>query len=389
MKYKFLMKKILSLLTSVALMTQFVGTTLAADPKVVFSIDCNTQERQTVIGYQSNPDDLPSGAEVIALKFTFRLTPTGTTTLDDIKNATLMANPAYSSFIVAENTKTQNASNIDIKFAGGFTGGNGATHASDLIFVKGINQKEYQMNVVSGELYPKNSTTNIYTATTQSYAANPTSCGQTNTNTNTNTNSNTNTNTNTNNTNTSTTNSQNTTIDLSSNKVTAKAGDSVEVTAVIKNRNGQAIDWSQTSGTQINPTITNEEVSATETKSVLKFTMVESTQDVVLRATVGGVTETITVKTETPAAPTNNSAPETGTQGEQTLQERLQERLEQLNNNQANTQTPATQTPGNVHAAAGSLSESGPKETMLMIVLSLGIALGWKRLRRSELDVNV
>lgn len=386
------MKKILSLLTSAALMVQFIGTASAADPKVVFSIDCNTQERQAVIGYQSNPDDLPAGAEVIALKFTFRLTPTGTTTLDDIKNATLMGNPAYSTFIVAENTKTQNASNMDIKFAGGFTGGNGATHANDLIFVKGINQKEYQINVVSGELYPKNSTTNIYTASTQSYAANPASCGQSNTtNTSTNTNTNTNNNTSTTTTNTSNTsaNTQSTTIALTADKSTAKVGDAVEVTAVIKNRNGQAVDWSQTSGTQINPTITNEEVSSTETKSVLKFTMVESTQDIVLRATVGGVTEIITVKTATPANPTNNSAPETGTQGEQTLQERLQERLEQLNNNQTTTQTPSTQTPGNVHAAAGSLSESGPKETTFMILLSLALVAGWKKLRRSELDVNV
>src|SRR5690606_32243420 len=110
-------------------------------------------------------------------------------------------------------------------------------------------------------------------------------CGQSNTtNTSTNTNTNTNNNTSTTTTNTSNTsaNTQSTTIALTADKSTAKVGDAVEVTAVIKNRNGQAVDWSQTSGTQINPTITNEEVSSTETKSVLKFTMVESTQDIVL-----------------------------------------------------------------------------------------------------------
>jgi hypothetical protein len=373
------MKKILSLFIGLGLSFNLVNGAQAANPKSIFTMDCNTQEKQVSMGYQSDPANPTNGPEIIALKFTYRFTPNGTATFDDIKDVSLQVNPSYGSFVTAENNRTVVGNTVEIKFAGGFTGGTGAAQAADLIFVKGINQKEYVINVITGELYPKNSTTNIYQNSNETFIANPSICTQTTTET-TNT-----TNTTTTTTTTETTETNETTLTLTSDKASAKAGDVVEVTALIKNRKGLPISWSQTGGAQIIPEIANEELPNNETKSVLKFTMVESTQNIILRLAIGAVTEGITIQTESTTQATTNSA-EVGEDG-LTLQERLQQRRDELNA-QANPTT-TTNTPGNVHAAAGSLSQSGPAETSLFILVSAMVVVLWRRLKRSEVDINV
>lgn len=390
------MKKILSAIITGVFVAGAVAPAYAAAPKVVFDLDCDTQEKQVGIGYQSDPDSPANGPEVIALKFIFEILTAGTSTFDDIKDVNLMANSAFSNFIVAENNKTQNGNVMEITFAGGFTGGNGAPQAADLIYVKGINQKAFEIKVKSGEIYPKNSTTNIYQSSNESFVANPNSCAQnTNQNTNTNTNttpSNTSTTTNT----TTTTNNQTTSIQLSSNKQAPTLGESVEVTAIISNRNNQSIDWSQTAGAQIAPQINNEELPDGTTKSVLSFTMVNSAQDLVLKLTIGNKSEQITIKA-TPARPAANTTtgtetePDTTTGTQQTgtsLQDRLQQRREELN--EQATPTPAqTAQPTNVHNAAGGLSQSGPAETGMLMLMALAGVYLWRKIKRSEVDVNV
>jgi len=384
------MKKILSGIISTFVLAASVHSAAAASPKVVFDLDCDTQDKQVSIGYQSDPDSPANGPEVIAVKFVFEITPSGTSTFADIQNASLAANPAFSNFIVAENNKTENTNSVEITFAGGFTGGTGAPQANDLIFVNGINQKAYRVSVKSGEMYPKNSTDNIYQATNEFFVADPASCTLANNGSDSGTGNN-NGNTSTNTSTTNETSTQETSIALTSNVESASAGEPVEVTAIITNRNNQSIDWSQTAGSQISPQISNEELPDGTTKSVLSFTMVESNQDIILRLVVGNASEQITVDTETAnqqAAPTETETPtgvqETGT----SLQERLQQRREELNAQATPTTTPTAQ-PTNVHGAAGTLSESGPAETGLLVLLSLAALVLWKRVRPSEVNVDV
>jgi len=123
--------------------------------------------------------------------------------------------------------------------------------------------------------------------------------------------------------------------------------------------------------------------------------MVETNQDIVLKLLVGTATGQTIIKTASAtqnAAPVENETPTNTNEGESaaSLQERLQQRREELNAQATQNAAPTTtQTAGNVHGAAGSLSESGPAETGMLIFLSLAIALGWKRLKRSEIQIDV
>lgn len=381
------MKKISLVLTTLLILSQVASALAAGNPTVSFQVDCNTQDKQAKVGYVSDPQDPANGPEIIAIKFVFRLDPTGATSLADLQNAKIQLNSAYSNFVVAEN-KTETISNaVQIKVAGGFTGGSGLPQASDLLFLQNTNQKSYSLTVTSGEMYPKNSTNNIFVSNGQSFVANPDACSQTSTGTTgTGTTGTTGSTTGTGTTGggttagttsggTTGTNSTTTSITLSSDKQVGKVGDKINVTALISNRNGQSIDWAQTSGPQIQPDIKNEEQADGKTKSTLAFTMPDG--EVVLRVTVGGVTERISLKLE---GATTNAAP-TDTTATGSLQDRLRERREEL----ASTAAPSTTTaPTNIHGAAAGLSKSGPGDTLLLGIISLLAVLGWRKLQRSE-----
>lgn len=362
------MKKILSFLIGITVLINFASVAHAAAPTIVFAIDCNTQEKIVNMGFQSNPDDPANGPEIIALKLLISISGEGETTFDDIKGA--LIDKTNTDFFFAENNKSEVGSTVEIKISGGFTGGNGLSQTSDLFQIKGINQKKFKITVKEGELYPKNSTSNIYQSTNESFIADPGSCivppaitpDVTPVATET---------------------TQDTTaaidITLSSSKASAKTGDSVEVTAIIKNRSGNTINWSQTSGTQITPIINDEELPDNETKSVLSFTMVESQQDIVLKLAVGDVSKEIEIKSEIEST-TTTSVESTTT----SIQDKLQQRRDSQN-----SQVQPTSQPGNIHGAAGSLSESGPGETMAIILVSALLAILWKWRRPSDVHVDV
>lgn len=380
------MKKILALLL-VILLSQASTVFAAGSPTASFEVDCNTQDKQAKVGYVSDPQDPANGPEIIAIKFIYKLDPTGSTTLSDLQNAKIQLNPSYSNFVVAENKTETVGSSVQIKVAGGFTGGSGLPQAKDLFFLQGTNQKSYSLTVTAGEMYPKNSTNNIFTSNGQSFTANPDACAQSTGTTGTGTTGTTGTGTTGTGTTTGTTSggtttggttgvsSGATTIALSSDKPVAKVGDKVNVTALISNRQGQSIDWAQTSGPQIQPDIKNEEQADGKTKSVLSYTMPDG--EVVLRVTVGAVTERISINLE--GAATTNAAPTTPSTTS-TLQDRLRERREEL----ASTATPSTAAaPTNIHGAAGTLSKSGPEHTIILVMLSLLAVASWRKVARS------
>lgn len=417
-----------------------------SDAKVVFAIDCNTAEKLVKIGLVSNPADAPNGPLIIAFDFTFEVTPFGTTTISDLTAAKLEPNAAYSNMVIAKNTASQVGSVMQLRIAGGFTEKKGVNNVTDLFFVKGINQKAYTIKKTIGEMIPLNSTEDIDKVDDEVFTADPSTCpgaaptttaftahtvaienftfipielkvkvgdkvtwtnkdsaphtvssqpgvekvldsgtlnqGQTYAFTFTKTG-------------TfdyqcnihptmkakviveaaaapTTTTEGETTITITADKTSPKGGETVTVTGLIKNRKGAAIDWSQTSGTQIKPDIKNEELPTGETRSVFTFTMPEKTSDITLRLKVGTATKTITIKAV--------AAPEAVTPAEPilTLEERLRERRE------AEAVRPSAE-PTTVHAAAGAdLTRSGPADTALLILISLGLVYGFRRLRRRE-----
>lgn len=198
----------------------------------------------------------------------------------------------------------------------------------------------------------------------------------------TNTASNTNTGSTTSNTSQSTTTSSTTdTIDLSVDKANPSAGETVVVTATIQNRGTNSIDWTQTAGAQIQPQIANEEQSDGSTKSTLTFDMPAESSDIVIAIKVGSETDNITI----PGTILRGAAePTEGIQDGSSIQERLAARRAEQQAQAGANEGNETQTAGNIHSAAGGLTNSGPTETALFVLVSVILAFGWRKLQGSE-----
>lgn len=426
------------------------------DPRMTFFLDCNTIQKQVNVGFISNPDDPSNGPEIIAFKYELLLTPSGSTTVNDLAGATAKVNPALSNVVIAENKSEVVGSTVKITVAGGFTGGNGLPRTDFLFDIEGTNQKPYEILVDNGELYPKNSTTNAYIKTGEGFTVNPASCstptpppapvganpvtitdfaftpsnitvpvGATVTWTNQADTAHTVTSTDSTGTlasgslakgdvysKTFTTagtfpyqcnfhtnmtgsvtvtasgtppstpppsGSGTTTISITSDKESARTGETFVLTAIITNRNNQSVDWAQVGGGRIDPPIIDnvDNVDGTTTSVFTAKMPSGTTADLVFKLNVGDAEARITVAAEDLA--TANAAQEFPTTEEKTLAELLEERRAALSGT-----TPTSAAAGNVHAAAGTLTQSGPETTGLLLIGSLALLLGWKRFRRSE-----
>lgn len=450
------------------------------DPKVLFEVDCDPGEKKLKIGFVTNPDDPDNGTDLVAAKFTLVVEPEGTTTLDDLKDAELSLNSAYSNVLVPSNDKNTVGNTLEFKIVLGFVPPNVLHNVPDLLFLRNTNQKKFKISVTAGEMIPQGDTNSIFVATpVQTFSADPDSCTAGDTTTATQDENNVNIDnfsflpaeitievgesvtweniedpddnikhtvtsvgagglnsgtlesgekytkqfteegtfqyqctihpsmkgkiivtkaadtsgdtTPSSDTTTDTTTADEdeteTSIEIKSDVEKAKADAPVVVTANIKNRNQKPINWSQTCGKQIKPDIKNAEIGTPEnqeTESVFSFTMPTDQRNICLRLTVGTTTKTITIEAEKeevetkPAADTTTAAPDTTstTTTDKTLEERLEERRREQQENAARAAEDAQ--PGNLYGAAGSLAESGPSETFLILLLSGMLLFVWK-----------
>lgn len=389
-------KMSLAILLAMSIMGNSISPAMAAvDPKLVYKIDCNSSDKHVNIGLVSDPADPSTGPEIIAFKFVLQLIPSGTTTVTDLKDAKIEKNTAYTKMIIAENKTVELSTSVEITLAGGFTDQTGVNNADDLFFLKGIDEKTYRIKVKEGEMYKIGDTNNIFNVPNDFFSVDPSICGGGTTPSGTTQTGTTGTSTGTSGTAASTvsatgTNGATTTVSttgdetiiaISSDKSTPQGGEEVTVTALISNRKGASIDWIQTAGTQITPAIQNEELASGQTKSDLVFTMPQQTTDITLKVTVGSVDESIKISGSLRGAAEVVTAE--GIQEAESLRDRLRKRREQ--EGVAGAAAAGVQAPTNVHAAAGGLTGSGPRETALFLFISILLALGYKKLKGSEI----
>lgn len=356
------MKKILSLAVLISFFmvltaqAAFAGT----DPKILFSLDCNTMEKKVSIGLVSNADQPGAGQEISAAKLYLVISPVTGTSFDDIKLAKLAQNMSLLNLLVAENRSDAVGNTIEIKTTIGFTGTTAPREVKDIFTITGISGKPYQIDVKSAEIYGKTSNTNLYKGPLERFTADPATCATVTPTGNQ----------------TTIPPTAATSITLSADKASGvKKGDKVTVTAIVMNRKGAGLDWTQTKGSQISPDIKNEDLDATKTKSTLTFIMPETFDEIVINLKAGSVTEKINIAPEkvggvepTPAV-TPPPSPSTDT-----LDRLRSRRLEQ---------DPAE--PQNVHASADTLTQSGPAETgiILSLITIVVMILFRKRKQRS------
>ncbi|MDF2379389.1 MAG: hypothetical protein P1V18_04175 [Candidatus Gracilibacteria bacterium] len=382
------MKKLLSpIIISLLLAAHAVSPAYAASPIMNFNVDCDTAEKVLNIGVTTDPTDIDNGKEIIAFQLTFDLKAIGTTTKDDLKDVYIEKNPALSNIVIAENTKQEVGSLYRIRVAGGFTGQSGIKN-DDLLVLKGINQKAYEIKVSSGELYEQNSINNFYPDTpVQQLSVNPvTDCQVTppvaTTPTSTSGSSGAST--------TSQTTQAQTTINISSTATNniAKPGDNVTVTGVIANRGPQAISWVQSAGTQISPTTQDTEQGANQTRTDLIFTVptsITESEIISLVLTVGQGSEAVTQSFDLSIEATlRGAAEEKTTEAEQSVQERIEERRQEAQQNvipSTNQTTPVAQA-GNIHNSG--LVNSGPEHIWMLLVLSGVVLVGFNRFTKKS-----
>lgn len=177
-------KKLLSsflVLSVLAVNPLFAPVAYAADAKILFEVDCNTLNKNTLVGFQSDPADAANGPEIIAFEFTVKLTPQSGSTLSDLQSAKFEANAAYQNMIIAQNTSSEVSGARQLKIAGGFTQQTGLNNVKDLLSIVGVSQKAYKIEVVDGKLFPKSGGDDIYKEQTpaRTFIADPSSCQNT------------------------------------------------------------------------------------------------------------------------------------------------------------------------------------------------------------------
>ncbi len=362
------MKKILSLLLAFSLLN--ISMAAAASPQYSITPDCDTADKNGKIGLVSDPDDPDNGPEIIAFKLEMNIDPAGSTTYDDIKNARIEANSAFNNIIIAENTAEKvSGSHVKINISGGFTPP-GINNTEALLYIKGIREKEYKVTFISGELFAKNSTDNIFVNNPpQVFNLDPTSCDQQ---------SNGSGNSNTNNQNTPV---GTTSIALTTDSADPQPGQQVSVTATIQNLGNKELEWVQTAGSPITPEIVNTQLSSTEAQSVVSFKIpsdITTNETITLRLRAGTTVESIDLEINTGQEGELRGSADTSENqsAADDLRERLRQRREEAI--QQGSTTPAAdqgqasipEEPGNIHGSAGALSQSGPEDMVWLLLLA-------------------
>ncbi|MDP2691524.1 MAG: hypothetical protein Q8O95_03940 [bacterium] len=345
------MKKILfGIIFASVLVHNSVGNAYADAPQILFDLDCTSTNKDLKIGFESDPATPGNGAEIIAFRFVFDLNPGGTTTVNDLLQAQVNLNPTYTNAFEANKETSSSGSTVSITIEGGFTQEMGYRSIEDLMILSGIQEKAYTIVVREGDLIPKGSVNDVYVDTPpQQFQADPGSC-QTGSGT------------------TTTGSAPTMGIILVADKPSATAGENVAVTATISGRVNESINWSQTSGSAIQPQIANQVLANGDTESVLTFSMPTGSTDILLKLTVGEISENISIQSVV-AEETHEAATETDTTG-QTLEERLAERQAEQAAAAAAAASQTTTT-GSVATQTGTLSESGPAENSLLILIAV------------------
>lgn len=171
-------KKLFNILLTISLIGASIGPAYAADPKILFEVDCDTLNKVVQVGYESDPADPGNGPEIIAFEFTMSLEPVSGTVLGDLANAKFVQNSAFSNIIIAQNTSKEVGNKRELKIAGGFTQQTGATNPAKLLSIGGTNQKSYKITVLEGKLFPKDGGDDIFKddPPQQTFSADPSIC---------------------------------------------------------------------------------------------------------------------------------------------------------------------------------------------------------------------
>jgi len=171
-------KKLINSLLTLSLVLSSIMPAFAADAKVLFEVDCDTLNKDTQVGFQSDSADPANGPEIIAYEFTMVLAPVSGSTLADLANAKFEPNAAFTNMIVAQNTSKDVGQTRELKIAGGFTQQQGVSDAQELLIITGVTQKPYKITVQDGKLFPKDGGDNIYSnaAPKKTFTADPSAC---------------------------------------------------------------------------------------------------------------------------------------------------------------------------------------------------------------------
>jgi hypothetical protein len=337
------MKKITqnTFVLSVALMVLLLSTPVhkalavgGSDPISHFAVNCSASNKRGEFGFTTNENDPSQGETAILFIYEFKITPSGTTTIQNIiENLTLTANSQYPiNLVVNELSRDGNVAKLEV--TAGFTNELGIKTATDILYFNTPSTYTYSVSITTAQIYALNdpTQTNIYQPGTfpESFfygtanACNPpttTSTQAPGTTTTTTTAENTTTTSTTANSGTGGAAINNPPLVFTSNKQFVNpsastliidnidANEDVRITATINNAAQVTVVWEQTSGTQVVNPVTNNSVSNGNPQSVFNFTTPNAMTDETLKFTFtstnrfGGAisTKNIEVKLDVPA----------------------------------------------------------------------------------------
>lgn len=360
-------KIVLGFLITLLLSLQAPGVTAQSSSGAVFLLgqQCEAQQAKGKIGFDAK------GTEVIVFQVILEATRNSSDPASVLTPLVIQPNTAaYSNLTIAKNQKSTVGDAVRFEVEGGFTQQQGKKIIDDLLYLQGVSQLPVNLKVISGQLIPKDSINNIYQSAQEQFQIQPSTCRSQ--------------------TASSTTASNAVTIQLTSNKSQVAPAEEAILTAEIQGRTTEQIEWIQTSEPRLpsDPTISSRLETSGKTISTLTFPMPEQVSFVDFKVKVGTVTQTLRITssggTLKSAAPTDDSP----TDAELSLQERLrQRRLEQDAADTAAPETPVTEPSGTLHSAAGvDLTQSGPADTALLVLLSLVILWGWRRIFQNSIS---
>ncbi|MDP3975805.1 MAG: hypothetical protein Q8P95_02715 [bacterium] len=409
MSSKKAVKMIGIILASAGLMAQLFAPpqAKATAPEFLVSIDCASPQKDVLVGFDGK------GERIIAFQMQMRFIGFGGTTL---AGRQLTKNPALTNVIEAENIQLANGDN---RIAGGFSGGaSSATERVEHLYkISGITGR-YTIRMFDWQLIPVNSTTNIAAGIVDEVDIDPGSCGGTGTaGTATTTGTTTGTSTGTSTGTTAGTGTGSTTgtgattgtttgttsgtgtgtttgtgnqarvqpvITFSGDQVKAP-GEEFEITARIQHSGSQRISW-EASGVALaeNPRPVNS-LDGGAVVSIVTGTIPANSPEGYIRfkVSVGAVDESYEIDVVKNSAAAASAASSTAGSLHGSAPAEAVTLQDRINAAQANIINPdaGLSIPGNLHGAAGvdGLSDTGPKETLLLVALAALVTIVWKR----------
>jgi hypothetical protein len=405
------MQKIATTLVSMAILLITVAipqshAQSATDPVTNFSIECNSSTKPLLVGFTSDPSQPNDGPLIIAGSYQLHVAPITPSLIDDLADITLTPNePQYTNLFMAENTKVKQGNTYVFNITFGFTGQQAINTAEDLFFINVPAGQNAKVTVESAELFGLNDVSNLYVPhdPKENFMYNAQDCTAILANENNNSSENT---------------EENQTPDtppqiLITAPASQERGAVVNISAQMQDVSSMSVQWVQTAGPATQPTIEDDTEFLT---SELSFTMPDDTPndtvftfEITVTNNDNGQTATdeATVSVRGELAGTAGALPNAGS-------------LNTLNNNAtaslvdqpassaatssttttSDTTTTATQTtttgataaattnnnqvtPTTIHGTQN-LVNSGPKETALIILVSILLLVGYKRLRKSR-----